>query len=126
MLRLIFLKNVNNKIKQNKQLAEELQKPVIKIFLKRTVYSPFKHNIWGADLADMQSISKVNKEFRFLLCAIDIFCKYAWVFPFKDEKGVSIVNAFRKVLDKSGRKPKKIWVDKESEFYNSFFLKMVK
>ena len=60
-------------------LAEELDKPIIKIFLKRTVYSRFKDNIWGADLADMQLVSKFNKEFRFLLCVFDIFSKYAWV-----------------------------------------------
>ena len=69
----------------------------------------------------MQLISKFNKGFRFLLCVIDIFSKYAWVAPLKDKKGVSIVNAFQKVLNKSGRKPNKIWVDKGSGFYNSFF-----
>ena len=69
----------------------------------------------GADLADMQLISKFNEGFRFLLCVIDIFSKYAWVIPLKD-KGVTITNAFQKILDKSGRKPNKIWVDKESEF----------
>ena len=71
-------------------------------------------------------ISKFNKGFRFLLCAIDIFSEYAWVVPLKDKKGISIVNAFQKILDKSGRKPNKIWVDKGSEFYNSSFKKMVK
>ena len=60
------------------------------------MYSALKDNIWGTDLADMQLISKFNKGFRFLLCAIDIFSKYAWVVPLKDEKGVSIVNAFQK------------------------------
>ena len=80
--------------------------------------SAFKDNIWGADLADMQSISKFNKGFRFLLCVIDIFSKYAWVVPLKDKKGVSIANAFQKVLDDSKRKPNKICVDKGSEFYN--------
>ena len=69
----------------------------------------------------MQLISKFNKGFRFLLCVIDIFSKYAWVVPLKDKKGVSIVNAFQKILDKSGRKPNKIWFDKGSEFYNSSF-----
>ena len=39
-------------------LADELHKPVIKKFNKRKVYSQFKDNIWGVDLADMQSISK--------------------------------------------------------------------
>ena len=105
----------------NEQLAEELHKPIIRNFKKRTVYSGFKDNIWGADLADMQLISKFNKGFRFLLCVIDIFSKYAWVVPLKDKKGVSIVNAFQKVLNRSGRKPNKIWVDKGSGFYNSFF-----
>ena len=74
----------------------------------------------------MQLISKFNKGFRFLLCVIDIFSEYAWVVPLKDKKGVTIVNAFRKVLDKSERKPNKILVDKGSEFYNSSLKKMVK
>ena len=70
----------------------------------------------GADLADMQLITKFNEGFRFLLCVIDIFSKYAWVIPLKDKKGVTITNAFQKILDKPGRKPNKIWVDEESEF----------
>ena len=69
----------------------------------------------------MQLISKFNKGFRFLLCVIDIFSKYAWVVPLKDKKGISIVNAFQKILDDSNRKPNKIWVDKGSEFYNNSF-----
>ena len=105
----------------NEQLAEELHKPIIRKFKKRKVYSAFKGNIWGADLADMQLISKFSKGFRFLLCAIDIFSKYAWVIPLKDKKGVSIVNAFQKSLKRSNRKPNKIWLDKGSEFYNSYF-----
>ena len=71
----------------------------------------------------MQLISKFNKGFRFLLCVIDIFCKYVWVVPFKYKKDSSIVNAFQKILDKTGRQPNKIWVDKASEFYNIFFKK---
>ena len=72
----------------------------------------------GVDLADMQLISKSNKVIKFLLSVIDIFSKYAWVFPLKDKKGETIVNAFQKVLDKPKRKPNRIWVDKGSEFYN--------
>ena len=60
----------------------------------------------------MQLISKFNKGFRFLLCVVDIFSKYAWVVPLKDKKGVSIVDAFQKILDDLNRKPSKIWVDK--------------
>ena len=66
----------------------------------------------------MQLISKFNKGFRFLLCVIDIFSKYAWVVPLKN-KGISIVNAFQKILNDSNRKPNKIRLDKGSEFYNS-------
>ena len=112
---------VNIEVKRNEQLANELQKPVIRNFKKRTVYSVFKDNIWGADLADMQLISKFNKGFRILLCVIDIFSKYSWVVPLKDEKGVRIVDAFQEILDGSNRKPNKIWVDKGSEFYNNSF-----
>ena len=60
------------------------------------VYSGLNNNIWGADLADMQLISKFDKGFRFVLCVIDIFSKYAWVVPLKYKKGVSIVTAFQK------------------------------
>ena len=103
-------------VKHNKQLAIELQKPIIRKFWKRKVYSEFKDNIWSADLADIQLISKFNKWFRFLLCVIYIFTKYAWAVPFKDEKGISIVNASQKILDKSRRNSNKIWVGKGSEF----------
>ena len=87
------------------------------------MYSSFRDNIWGVDLADMQLLSKFNKGFRFLLCVTDIFSKYAWVIPLKDKKGISIVNTFKKILDDSKRKPNKIWVDKGSEFYYNIFKK---
>ena len=74
----------------------------------------------------MQLISTFNKGFRFLLWVIDIFSKYAWVVPLKDKKGISIVNAFQKILKESERKPNKIWVDKGSEFYNNSFKKWLK
>ena len=84
------------------------------------MYSSFKDNIWGVDLADMQSLSKFNKGFKYLLCAIDLFSKYAGVIPLKDKRGTSIVNAFQKIISKE-RKPNKIWVDQGSEFYNQSF-----
>ena len=99
------LKNYTNQLLENKK--------------KRKVYFGFKDNIWGADLADMKLISKFNNGFRFSLCVIDIFSKYACVVPLKDRKGVSIVNSFQKILDDSNRKPNKIWVDKGSECYNN-------
>ena len=102
----------------NKILAEELHKPVIKKFNKRKAYSQFRENIWGVDLADTQSLSKKNKGIKNLLCAIDLFSKYTFIVPLKDKKRISIVNAFNKIIKQSNRKPNKIWVDQGSEFYN--------
>ena len=101
---------------ENQKLAEELHKPIIKNFKKRKVYSSFKDNIWGVDLADMSLISKFNKGIKYLLYVIDLFSRYAWVIGIKDKKGSSIVNGFIKILDTLKRKPNKIWVDHGSEF----------
>ena len=112
---------------KNQQLAAELHKPIITKFRKRKVYSSFKDNIWGVDLADMQLINKYNKGIRYLLCAIDLLSKYAWVVHLKDKKGATITNAFQKILNSSKRKPNKIRVvDQGSEFYNNSFKKWLK
>ena len=66
----------------------------------------------------MQSLSRKNKGIKYLLCAIDLCSKYAFVIPLTDKKGVSIVNAFNKIIKQSNRKPNKIWVDQGGEFYN--------
>ena len=110
-------------IESSSILADELHKPVIKKFNKRKVYSQFKDNIWGVDLADMHSLSRKNKGIKYLLCAIDLYSKYAFVIPLKDKKGISIVNAFHKIIKQSNRKPNKIWVDQGGEFYNNAFKK---
>ena len=104
-------------------LTDELHKPIIRKLNKRKVYSQFKDNIWGVDLADMQSLSRKNKGIKYLLCAIDLYSKYAIVIPLKDKKGISIVNAFNKITKQSNRKPNKIWVDQGGEFYNNVFEK---
>ena len=116
-------KTVGSGINENIKLANELHKPIIRKFNKRKVYSSFKDNIWSADLADMQLLSKFNKGIKYFLCVIDLFSKYAFVVPLKDKKGISIVNAIQSILNKSKRKPNKIWVDKGSEFYNASFKK---
>ena len=103
---------IKNEIKENQQLANELQKPIIQKFKRRKVYSSLKDNICGVDLADMQLISKYNKRIRYLLCAIDLFSKYAFVVPLKDRRGTTIVNAFQSILNNSKRKPNKIWLIK--------------
>ena len=78
----------------NYQLANELHKLIIRKFKKRKVYSSYRDNNWGVDLADMQSLSKYNKRINYLLCVIDILSKYEWVVFLKVKKGTSIVNVF--------------------------------
>ena len=112
--------------KENIQLADELHKPIIRKFKKRKMYSSFRDNIWGVNLADMQLLSKYNKGYRFLLCVIDIYSNYAWVNPLKNKQGISIVNGFQKIIDDSKRRPNKIWIDKGREFYNNSFKKWIK
>ena len=90
------------------------------------MYSSFKDNTWGVDLADMQLLSKFNKGIKYLLCVIDLFFKYSWVVPLKDYKGVSIVNGFQSILDSSKGKPNKMWVDHGSEFYSNAFKNFLK
>ena len=88
------LERMGSGIASSSILANELRKPIIKKFDKRKVCSQFKDNIWRVDLADMQSLSKKNIGIKYLLCAIDLYSKYAFVIPLKDKKGISIVDAF--------------------------------
>ena len=111
------------RISSSSILADELHKPIIKKFKKRKVYSQFKDNIWGVDLADMQSLSRKNKGIKYLLCVIDFYSKYAFVIPLKDKKGISILNAFNKIIKQYNRKPNKTWVDQGGEFDNNIFKK---
>ena len=78
----------------NYQLANEFHRQIIRKFKGRKVYSSFKDNIWGVDIADMQSLSKHNRVIKYLLCAMVLFSKYAWVAFLKEKKGVTIVYAF--------------------------------
>ena len=59
------------------------------------------------------------------MCAIDLFCKYAWVFPLKDKRGISIFNAFHKMISKR-RKSNKIWIDQGGELHNNLFKRFLK
>ena len=101
----------------NYRLVNELQKQIIRKFKRRKVYSSFGDNVWGVDLVDMKSLSKYNRAIRYSLRVIDLFSKYAWVVPLKDKRGISIANAFRKIISK-GCKSNRIWVDQGCEFKN--------
>ena len=102
-------KSMGSAIASSSILADELHKPIIKKFEKRKVYSQFKDNIWGVDLADMQSLSRQNKGIKHLLCVIDLYSKYAFVIPLKDKKGISILNVFDKIIKQYNRKPNNIF-----------------
>ena len=96
----------------NHQLGKELHKTVIRKLDKRKIRQSFKDNIYGADRLDMQLYA--------MICVIDIYNKYTCVIPLKDKKGIAITNPFQKVLDESDHNSNKIWVDRGSEYYNTY------
>ena len=98
---------------------------MIRKFKRRKVYSCFRDNIWGADLANIQSLRKYNKGIKYWLCAVNLFSKYAWVVPLKDKRGITLVNASQKIISE-GCKPKKIWVDQGGQFYNKLSKRYLK
>ena len=59
----------------------------------------------------IKSMPLRNKNFKYLLCAMDVFTKYTWVKPLKDEKGKLAFNAFTETANESNRKPNKLWID---------------
>ena len=103
MLKKTWGGTVKNDNISHKELSEELHKAILRKFEKRKVHSPFIDNVCRADLADMQLINRFNKRFTFLSRIIDIFSKYAWVILLKDNEGITITNAFQKILKESNQ-----------------------
>ena len=108
-----FHKKTGSRASVNKQLAEELHKPVTKKLKRRKVYAR-----WATDVAEMRSLSSKNKNVKHLLCIIDVVTKYAQVKPLKNKEGKTVLNAFIKIVNESNHNPNKLWVDLEKEFYN--------
>ena len=108
--------------KENLKLDNELHKPIIRKIKKRKVYSSFKDNIWGVDLADLQvnTTKELNIFYALLICFLNMILSFLLSFY------RTITNAFENILYKSKRKPNKIWVDQGSEFYNNNFKKWLK
>ena len=105
------------------EVAEELNKSVIKKFKRGKVYARFKDNIWAADLAEMGSLSSKNKNSKYLLYVIDVSTKYEWVKPLKGKKVETVLNDFIEIVKKSNRKPNKLWVDQRRQLYNKLIIK---
>ena len=99
-------------------MAEELHKPVRHKFPKRKVYVRGLDKIWAADLIEMRPFAKFNNGVNYLLAVIDIFSKYAWLYPLKNKTGERVANALQDIFKTSGRKPTKMWVDDGKEFWN--------
>ncbi|MCH2405979.1 MAG: hypothetical protein MK200_07280, partial [Nitrosopumilus sp.] len=112
----LIIPNSGSGIKWTSNMADELHKPVRKKFLKRFVFVRQVDDIWGADLVDMQTLSKKNNGFKYILMVIDIFSKYGWALPLKTKTGREVADAF-KIIFKDNT-PKKLWTDKGKEFYN--------
>ena len=84
------------RISQTKSQVKNYTNQLLKKVEKGRLHSPFIDNIQGADFCDMQLMSKFYKGFRFLLCVINTFSKYAWVMPLKDKREITITNPFQK------------------------------
>ena len=110
----------------SRQLADELHKPITRNFSKRTVISNWIDEIWAADLVEMQKFSKWNKGVKYLLMVIDVFSKYGWINPSKDNKTESVSEAFDEIFKSSKRKPKMLWTGKGSEFISKHFKEFLK
>jgi len=104
-------------IEWSNELADELHKPVRKKFTKRQVFASGVDGIWAADLVDMQSFSRKNKGYKYILMIIDVFSKYGWAIPLKTKTGLEITRVFQN-LWRTQPPPQKLWTDKGKEFYN--------
>ena len=111
-------------IQWSSPLADQLHKPVRKTFPKRYVFVRNVDDIFGADLVDMQSLSRQNKGFKYILMIEDVFSKYGWAIPIKSKTGPAVKEALEKVF--KNHVPKKLWVDKGREFYNKDVEKLLK
>jgi len=107
-------------------LAEELHKPVRKRFPRRKVILHDVDETWGMDLCFMNDLATDNDGYKYLLTIIDCFSKFAWAVPLKTKDAKTVFEAFISIINSSRRKPKHIWVDEGSEFYNSIFTKWLK
>ena len=108
------------------KITKEIFSPIKKKFERIKIVTHYKDECWSIDLIDRTSLSKYNKNFKFIFTIIDNHTKFAWAIPLKDKKGSTITDAFKNTIQKSKRKPDKIWSDRGKEFYNKTFLDYLK
>jgi len=105
-------------------IADELHRPARKIFPRRSVVTRFKDDLWQADLIDMQTHSRQNKGFKFILIVIDTFTKYVWIEALKNKTAKECTNGMFNILKKAH--PKLLQTDNGTEFYNNEFQDLMK
>ena len=105
-------------IEWTNQLSKELLKPIRRKFRKRRVFTPGVDAIWAVDTADISKFSRSNKGYKYLLCVIDTFSKYSYLIPMKTKTGKETAKAFGNLFKTEKRHPKRIWVDKGTEYWN--------
>ena len=111
---------------EKKEIVKEIFSPVIKKFDRIKIIPHYKDECWSIDLIDRASLSKYNKNYKFIFTIIDNYTKYAWAIPLKDKSGKSTTTALKSLIEKAKRKPDKIWSDRGKEFYNKTFLDFLK
>lgn len=112
--------------KVKKEIVDEIYRLPRRNFLRRKTKMVGIDNMWQMDLSDLQKLSKYNKGYRYLLCIIDTFSRFAFVEPIKTKTGKEITAVFEKLIERTKRKPKLIHVDRGTEFFNSTFLNFLK
>lgn len=108
------------------QIVNEIHKAARRNFLRRSVILKGIHDLWQADLMDMQNLKKYNKGYNFILVVIDCFSKYAWAEPLKSKNKFEVTRAFEHILHNSRNKPVNLQTDKGTEFYNNTFQMLMK
>ena len=111
---------------EKKDIAKEIFSPVIKKFDRIKIIPHYKDECWSIDLIDRSSLSKYNKNYKFIFTIIDNHTKDAWAIPLKDKSGNSTTTALKSLIEKAKRKPEKIWSDRGKEFYYKTFLDFLK
>ena len=109
-----------------KEITKEIFSPVIKNFQRMKIQTHHKNECWSIDSIDRSTLSKYNKNYKFIFKIIDNHTNYARAIPLKDKSGKSTTTAFKNLLETSRRKPQKVWLDRGKEFYIKTFLDFLK
>ena len=119
---------LRNKKYQSKKFIEDtlaslqtytLHKPIRKKFPRRKVVVAFMNLLYTADLIDYRRHSRVNQGYRYILVIVDAFSKFLWSIKLKRKNANELKAAFELFFKSSKRRPKYLWVDAGTEFFNS-------